>query len=159
MATKRTGFDGTDSIADAIPHKPVARYACSAHQCPMPGTIFSGGSGGMCAYHIGTHGTDWPRITRVLLDWQCVTLEINAIRRAHCDMELSGHPDELAKRFADAWARMQPLVAGAWEEELKPGNLKSGHPETYRDWGMRLERFIGQRVVEVLRKRLGAKAA
>jgi len=155
---RQTFNDDDDSIANSIPHKPVARFACAAGQCPMPGTIFTG-STGLCVYHVGAHAGDWHRITRVLVDWQCVMDEINAARRAHCSHDLAGNPDALERLFGDAWKRLQPMVAGAWEDDLKPGAVKAGQPEDYREWGIRLERFIGQRVVEILRKRLGAKAA
>jgi hypothetical protein len=157
MATRKT-FDESDSIADAIPHKPVRRYQCAAHQCPMPGTMSGEGGSGICAYHYGTHGTDWPRITHVLLDWAILSDEVNHCRRLHCDPANSTSPDLLDGEFKLAVERVLQ-GAGTWADELKPGLNRRGDPEAYQVWVYRLECFLGQRVVESLSKRLGKKAA
>lgn len=152
---KRT--DG-ENIADAMPHRPVQRsYRCAAHGCPMAGAIFerSGQEGGICAYHYGANTADWGRITRALTDWDSVTAEIGECRRVHMDPQLSARPDEVEKLFKAAAARMEPLV-GTWWDEIKPQAGKGGRMDTYRDWGMRLETFIGSRVVGELTRRKAA---
>lgn len=143
------------------PPKP-RRYPCFAAGCPMPGTIFLGagvgGTGdaqGSCAWHYAVQPHDIPKVTRVLLDWQCVAYEVREARRAHTSSELASNPQGLADAFDAAWQRVQPLVPG-WEDELRPGIARSskgealGHREDYRAWGQRLERFLGARVVESL---------
>jgi len=147
-----------ESIADAIPHKSVKRYACIANNCPMPGAIFSGSGGGMCAYHYGTNSEDWGRITRTLQDWQCVTDEINACREAFNNPSTATRPAVLEAMFDSAWRRLQPLV-GSWSEDVKPQLTKGGKPDSYGSWILRLERFIGARVVDCIRHQVGRKAA
>lgn len=146
------------SIADAIPHKPVMRYQCAANQCPMPGTMSGEGGSGVCAYHYGTHGTDWPRITQTLLDWAILSDEITHCRSLHCNPANATSPDVLEQEFGLATARVMQ-GAGAWSDQLKPGLNRSGNPESYQAWVYRLECFLGQRVVECLTKKLGKKAA
>lgn len=157
MATRRT-FTEDESIADAIPHKAVRRYACAAHQCPMAGTISGEGGKGICAYHYNTHGTDWPRITQTLLDWAILGDEVNHCRSLHCDPANTTKPDVLEAEFKLAVERVLQ-GAGHWINELQPGKSRRGDPETYQVWAYRMECFLGQRVVECLSKRLGAKAA
>ena len=141
---------------------PARRYPCFANGCPMPGTIWpgavQGGTGdepGTCAWHYGVQTHDIPKVTRVLLDWQCVSFEVNEARRAHTSSELACNPKALADAFAAAWERLQPQV-GEWAEELRPGTARNsrgdrlGHREDYASWARRLERFLGARVVEVL---------
>lgn len=157
MATRKT-FSDDDSIANAIPHNPVKRYACTAHECPMPG-VMSGESGrDVCAYHWNTNAQDWPRITRTLLDWAIVTEEIVHCRRVLTAPETATNPEAIADEFRRAWARVE-AGADAWVEELKPQPGRGGHMDSYGSWALRLERFIGQRVVDVLRHRVGSKAA
>lgn len=158
MATRKTFNDDDDSIANSIPHTPVKRFACIANQCPMTGAIFGGGGGGMCAYHYATNSADWGRITRTLLDWAIVTDEINTCRRAHINPETATSPAVLEQLFRQAWARVEPGV-GTWGEDLKPQPGKGGAMDNYGAWGLRLERFIGQRVVESIRHQIGRKAA
>lgn len=156
MATTRKTFDENDdaSIADAIPHRSTRpSYGCMAHDCPMAGAIFTGGDGGICAYHHGTHGTDWPRITRALQDWHCLTAEINDCRRAHRNPLTAMDGKVLDHLFAKAWQRLQPLVGEDWGAELRPSKYPNGFAESYRDWGVRLERFLAKRVTEAIRTR------
>lgn len=142
----------------SVPDKPaVKRYPCFADQCPMPGSIFASGTdkAGACAWHYGVLPNDIPKVTRVLLDWQCVSSEVNAARRL-----LTGPAAADAKAqdeaFASAWNRLQGFIDTTWQAELKPGNARTSkgeeHPfrEGYGDWAKRLERFLGARVVEVL---------
>ena len=158
MATRKTFNADDDSIANAIPHKAVMRYECMAHQCPMPGTMSGEGGSGICSYHYNTHGTDWPRITRKLLDWGILSDEVNHCRSLHCNPGNSTRPDLLDVEFKLAVARVLQ-GAGTWADELKPGLNRRGDPETYQVWVYRLECFLGQRVVETLSKRMGLKAA
>lgn len=135
---------------------PVRRYPCFAEQCPMPGTIFSNGTdkAGTCAWHYGVMPSDIPKVTRVLLDWQCVSSEIRAARRCLTG-PMASDPAGLQREFEAAWQRVRG-VAGAWETELAPGTIRTakgvdtGHPQSYADWAKHLERFLGARVVEVL---------
>lgn len=123
------------------------RYPCFATGCPMPGTIFTGttDSPGTCAWHYGVLPTDIPKVTQRLLDWECVSLEINAARRVltgdkACD------PKAQDDAMAEGWARLQPaMAAGGWSNELAP---RDG--ERLGQWSRRLEAFLGARVVEVL---------
>jgi hypothetical protein len=157
MATRKS-FTEDDNIANAIPHNPVRRYACVAHQCTMVGSMAGEGAGGICAYHYNTHSTDWPRITQTLLDWAIVSEEINLCRSLHRDPANSTKPDVLEGEFALAVQRVLQ-GAGTWADELKPGMNRRGYPESYQVWAYRLECFLGQRVVECLSKRIGRKAA
>lgn len=147
------------SLADEIPHTPVAkRYDCAAHNCPMVGSIFESGSqgAGICAYHFGANPTDWPRISQALHDWACVTDEIRECRRAHTDAATALNPGELQRLFAQAQARVEPLV-GTWWDQLKPqAHGRHNTPDTYRSWGQRLESFIGSKVVAEMTRRRAA---
>ena len=158
MATRKTFNDDDDSIANAIPHRPVRTYACSANQCPMSGAIFASTGTGVCAYHYGTHGSDWPRITQTLLDWAIVSEEISHARRLFCNPSTAADPAHLAKEFTAATQRVQS-GAGSWWPELKPQLTRGGQMDTFSSWINRLEAFLGQRVVESLRHRIGRKAA
>lgn len=132
--------------------KPMPRFACFADACPMPGTIFPGagvgGTGdrpGTCAWHYAVNANDIPRITQVLQDWHCVAREVNAARRAQYG-ETASDPKAMDALFAQSVSRLRPHVqAGGWRDEFEalPG-------EHFREWGQRLEAFIGGRVVEVL---------
>lgn len=158
MATRKTFNDDEDSIANAIPHKPVIRYQCAAQQCPMPGTMSGEGASGVCSYHWNTFAGDWPRITQALLDWSILSEEVVHCRRLHCNPGNATKPDLLESEFKLAVARVVQ-GAGTWADELKPGLNRRGAPEDYQAWTYRLECFLGQRVVECLSKRMGAKAA
>lgn len=156
----RTPYTKPDeNLSDAIPHKPAPRRnPCFADGCPMAGTMFPEGVGGerpgSCAFHYGINASDIPRVTRVLLDWACVSEEVRAARRALTG-EYAADPKALDALFVTAWQRLRPLVSG-WEAQLAPGNVHSskgedrGFREGYSDWSKKLERFLGGRVVEVL---------
>lgn len=119
--------------------------------CPMPGSIFVGSnSGGMCSYHYQTDSADWPRISRTLHDWGVVTNEINACRTAHTSRATATRPAALAELFKQAWSRLEPMVEG-WENELRPQLCEGGKMDSYSSWGLRLEKFMGKRVVELIR--------
>ena len=159
MATaKRTSFSESNSFVDVIPANQPKRYACAAHQCPMAGTLSGEGGHGVCAYHCATNPKDWGHISRTLIDWQCVTDEINACRRTHTNPETATDPGLIARLYAQAWVRLEPLI-GTWEKDIRPQPDKSGSTEGYQAWGLRLECFLGGRVVEALRHQLGRKAA
>jgi hypothetical protein len=166
MATRHTLNDAyrggrvhPEEPVEDKPNRP--RYPCFAEGCPMAGTIFPGagvgGTGdrpGTCAWHYGIVPTDIPKVTRVLLDWQCVAVEVREARRALTG-EIASDPKALAIAFSTAWERLQPLVTG-WEDQLAPGTIRTSkgadtrHRQSYGDWAKHLERFIGARVVEVL---------
>lgn len=161
----RIDFDRDGSIADALPHNPV-RNRCFAERCPMPGSLTLSGSGNAtCAWHYGVLSTDIPKVTQVLLDWDCVSFEIREARRVLTG-ELASNPGALKRLFEAAWERLRPLVH-EYAEELKPGNIRTSKgvdrgqlfPEAYGDWAKRLERFIGGKVVEVLSIRRNREAA
>jgi hypothetical protein len=129
-------------------------YRCVANNCPMPGSISGiGEGGGVCAWHYGANASDWPRITQKLLDWGCVTFEVNECRRIHTESESAYNARAIADAFAAACQRLQPQAGAWWDDTLKPGLLKSGFPESYRDWGNRLERFVGGQVQEQQNRR------
>jgi len=156
-----TGFkkpEKNESIADALAHVPTKRYPCLVNGCPMCGAIFSGSGGGICAYHYGTNPEDWPRITHTLTDWQCVTDEINGARQALTNSRTASSPSALDALFAAAWRRLEPLALH-WAADLKPQPGRGGRMDTYSTWALRLECFIGARVVESIRGQLGRKAA
>jgi hypothetical protein len=147
-----------DSIANAIPHRSVKRYTCMANQCPMPGTISGEGGNGVCAYHYNTHGPDWPRITQTLLDWAILTEEINHCRKVLTDPATAAKPAIIADEFRIAWQRIKDNL-GPWTDAVKPQLTRGGHTDSYGSWALRLEQFMGQRVVECLSKRVGRQAA
>lgn len=151
-------FAKPESIADAIPHKSVKRYTCEAHQCPMPGTMFGEGGNGVCAYHYATNYTDRPRISQTLNEWAILTQEINHSRKVLTDPATAAKPGLIADEFRLAWDRIKGNL-GPWIDAVKPQLTKGGHMDSYGSWALRLEQFIGQRVVECLSKRVGRIAA
>ena len=120
-------------------------YRCLVSFCPMTGGIFLAGphAPGICAYHYGTTGREVERVTQVLLDWECVTYEINACRSAHRNVYI----DKAA--LAKAWIRLQPALGAGWAVELAPPALCN-----YGQWGRRLEKFLEARVREVIQKKV-----
>lgn len=148
MFTRHRLSDDDGSLADAIPHKPApTRYRCEAHECPMPGTMFpSGSKGGVCAWHYGAISSDWPRISRVLLDWGAVAYEVDECRRVHTASESACDPKAQDALYATAVERLSPfMAAGGWTAEFEAMRGRS-----YAQWGRRLEEFLGARVVEAL---------
>jgi hypothetical protein len=140
------------AITDQTPRK---RYPCFAGGCPMPGSIFTGGtdSPGVCAWHYRVAPNDIPKVTQALRDWECVAYEVREARRVLTG-EMATSPKAVEDAFAQAWERLEPL-AGDYLELLKPGNIRqrTGRElpfrETYSDWAKRLTEFLGARVVEV----------
>lgn len=132
------------------------RHTCFATGCPMPGTMFAGGTDrpGSCVWHYGVQPTDIPKVTQVLRDWICVSAEIEHARRCLAG-DLASDPAALKFEFDAAWQRLLPM-ASSWQAELAPGTIRTskgvdtGHRQGYSDWAKHLERFIGARVVEVL---------
>jgi hypothetical protein len=129
--------------ATAIAEKTAPmRYPCAAQGCAMPGALFpTGASGGLCVYHYDAGAHEWPRITRVLRDWKCVTDIINEAKRLHSDVKTCMDVRLQNEKFADAWEHLQEL-APAWVDSLAPRPTKAGFPETYREWTNRLEYFL-----------------
>lgn len=119
-------------------------YRCLVSFCPMTGAIFLAGPNapGICSHHFGATGHDIPRITQILVDWECLTYEINACRRAHREVVL----DKAA--LAKAWTRLQPALGADWVAELTPPPGCS-----YRHWGQRLEKFMDARVKEATQRK------
>lgn len=139
-------FSEDDAAAADLQHQRT-RYPCAAQQCPMPGTLYPSGSrDGLCAWHYGTLASDWPRISQVLVDWGCVSYEVDECRRVHTASESAADPKAQETLFANAVERLRPLVAASgWGPELEPKA-----DERYANWGRRLEEFLGARVVERL---------
>lgn len=117
------------------------RYRCFVNQCPMTGAIFLNGpdAPGICGHHFGTAGHDIVRVTQALLDWECITYEINLCRVALLKVDLD------REAVAKSWTRLQPALArGGWGNELAPFS------ENYPQWGRKLERFLEARVKEAI---------
>jgi len=118
------------------------QYRCFVNQCPMTGGIFLSGSQGpgICGHHYGTTGHDIVRVTQTLLDWECVTYEINLCRSALLKVDVD------REAVAKSWTRLQPALSrGGWGDELAPSG------ESYPQWGQKLERFLEARVKETTR--------
>lgn len=133
-----------DATAITPPSTPKRlRYPCAAHQCPMPGTMFLGGRDeGVCGWHARENPADWSRITQAIHDWECVVRTINRCRRVMTDPATCADAKAQDAAKADAWATMQPAVAGSgWKNRVAPGER-----ENLGDWGRRLEGFLGARV-------------
>lgn len=118
-------------------------YACRAHQCPFPGTIFvGGGEEGICAYHFGVVGNDFVRVTQILANWDPIVQECVAARRFSNDAEKCGDIAGERQEMAAAWARLVPWLLGSgWKNRVAPIEK-----ETYVEWGKRLEKFVHARV-------------
>jgi hypothetical protein len=156
MGNARRGFDPTaeDSIANAVPKAPIRKHACFAAGCPMPGTIFRDGSGtsGICAWHYGALPSDLPVITQVLKDWQCVSSEVQAARRALTG-EFACDPKALKGLFGQAAERVRRATAGGgWGDTFEPRER-----EDYGTWCRRLEGFLTVRVAETVSSRHGQR--
>ena len=126
----------------------IIRYQCAAHNCPMVGSIFpGGGQSGVCGYHYDTQAHEWRRTTQILIDWACVTDEINAARRAQINPKTSLNAVAMQNEFTRAWRTLEPL-ANNWTEQLRPlPNM------TYAQWGRHLEKFMNE-ILKVKRKAL-----
>lgn len=123
------------------------RYRCFANGCPMPGTIFTGGSdSGVCAWHFGCNADDLPRVSRCIADWECVANAINAGRTFTNDpMKATAAKGDTAE-LAAMWADLLPSVLGSgWKNRIEP---TAG--ERLGDWTRRLERFLANRIKEAL---------
>jgi hypothetical protein len=139
-----------DSGQDAGATRPS--FACNANGCPMTGSIFLGNGGrGICHYHYAQNSSDWPRITKVLSDWRCITFEINDARRVLCDQDLCTDVKAQNDAFRTAWERLLPvLVASGWAAtELAP---RDG--EQLGSWTRRLEAFMGVQVAQAIHQRV-----
>jgi hypothetical protein len=128
--------------SDDQPTAPVfSTHACAARGCPLVGSIFAeGGNTGVCAFHYDAAPQDWPRITRVLADWACVTDEITIARRRLTDRKYSLQPTALRAAMMDGWDRLGPQ-APAFTDQLAP--LAD---EDYGHWASRLEKFMRGRL-------------
>lgn len=143
---RRPQFAAGEDHADEADDTTVRyhRRPCDAHGCPMPGAIFLNGhdAPGICAWHFGANGSDFPRITAALLRWQCVSDEINAARRVINDPMMATDVKAQKRAIHEAWIRLQPAVDGSgWEAALKP--LDS---EPIGDWCRRITDFLVVRI-------------
>lgn len=146
----RGGRVFSDQDAAEPPPPAVRRYPCFADGCPMAGTIFpegvTGERPGTCVFHYAVQASDIWKVTRALTDWKCVSDEIQCCRRVLTSPETASDATAQDAAFATAVERLRPAVqAGGWNDWFEPGPH-----ETYHGWGLRLERFLGGRVVEVL---------
>lgn len=137
-----------EDVAEAPVAPRRLRYPCIAHNCPMPGTIFPGGTTqGICAWHITATGDQLPKVTQALQDWQCLAIAINRGRAALVNPATCASPKELDRTQAELWGSLKESLAGSgWTERLKPEPQ-----ERLPDWSRRLERFLANRVKERLR--------
>ena len=85
-------------------------------------------------------------------------LFIHHCRKVLTDPNTATHPAAIEAEFTKAWKRLEPSV-GTWVDDLKPQITRGAKMDSYGSWGLRLEQFMGQRVVECLRHQLGRKAA
>lgn len=146
MATTRKPFNPSvdpEAIDDA-PSGKVLHGACFAAGCPMPGSMSSGGNSWSCAWHYAAQPSTIPRITQVLRDWECLTYEINAGRRAltgkHC-----ADPKVLHDLYIEAQERVKvATAAGGWADAFDGAGMD------YRTWLYKLDMFLGQRVALTL---------
>jgi hypothetical protein len=139
--------------ADAPPadpnDRPRIRNRCFADGCPMPGTMWttqlSDGNNppGSCAWHYGVVPSDIPKVTRVLLDWQCVSYEVNEARRALTG-QAAADPAALDALYGMAVERLKAATRdGGWGDTF-------GRSGDYSDWMRGLQAFLGAKVLEVL---------
>ena len=126
-ATRAVGARANDNEAQQRP-----RYRCAAFDCPMTGSIFLGSGDGVCAWHYGSESHDWPRITRVLDDWRCVTQQINAVRRVLVEQPSNGKAHDAILRAA---RDELPQVAPQW-------GLEPAEHEDIGAWARRLAGFL-----------------
>lgn len=127
------------------------RYPCRANNCPLPGTIFLGGSdSGICAWHYGSNGDEIPKVTQTALDWACITSEIEAARQLLNDPASATNPRAHRDALFAAWGRVLPSVVGSgWKHRMEA--LPS---ESYGEWALRMERFLLNRVKERITDRV-----
>src|SRR5882672_6178119 len=114
-------FEATRAVGARAPQQqPRPAFRCVAHDCPMPGAIFtSGARDGICTWHYGATPRDFPRITQLLHDWACVTDEILNARRELCGQATC--MDAAREPVERAWERLRPaLRSGPWLDELRP---------------------------------------
>jgi len=142
-ANRRYGFNDDDNAPEQQQAAPVNRMACSAHGCTLAGAILNhpGEPSGLCAYHHAANPHDWPKVTQKMNDWSCVTEAITDCRRIHSRPETAANSRLIAEKYALAVAKLKAFAVD-WTDELAPKNDHSGTVETYRAWGLRLERFL-----------------
>ena len=137
------------TIADAIPHTPTGgpRFKCAANGCNLAGTIFesSGQKQGACVYHYAASTNDWPKITAVLTEWECLSSEIDLCRSILTNPKTCSDHKTIDNEFRAAIARLEPIVE-TWWDDLKPQAGRGGRTDDYRSWCQRLERFLGGKV-------------
>jgi hypothetical protein len=135
-----------DETEDEQPRVPArARHECCANGCPMPGSMFPSGGRGICAWHYGTNSDDWSRITEVFRgSWFMVARELLRARRTLCDPDLCTNVRALGEAYRDGAERLR--LAGG------PPGLAPQDKESLSQWTLRLEAFLGARVLEVVRK-------
>jgi len=85
----------------------------------------------VCAWHYGCESHDWPRITRVLDDWRCVTQQINAVRRVLVEQPSNGKAHDAILRVArDELSQVAPqwgLEPAEHEPESVASRMNTHH--------------------------------
>jgi hypothetical protein len=140
--SRRTAFDANadhTQVPDTGPQR--LRYPCRSEGCPMPGTV-----DGECGYHYRENPSQWGQITRVLVDWECVTQAVRTARRVMTAPDTCVDPKAQELALIDAWKRLLPAVVhSGWRQRLEPQPR-----ENLGDWGRRIEVFLGARIKECL---------
>jgi hypothetical protein len=147
---RKTYISGND--APAIQDEPrQLRYHCFANNCPMPGTIFPGGSdSGVCAWHYGCNGSEVAKVSQVLADWDCVVRVVNAGRRCLTGADTATDGRAQSGELAALWRDLAPAVwDSGWKLRVEP---QAG--ENLGDWTRRMERFLRNRCKEALTGRV-----
>jgi hypothetical protein len=142
----KSHFDAAGELPAPVVQKQL-RYHCFANNCPMPGTIFPGGSdSGVCAWHYGCNGSEVAKVSQVLADWDCVVRVVNAGRRVLTAPETATDGRQQTAEWAALWAELGASVAGSgWKQRVEP---ETG--ENLGDWTRRMERFLKNRCKESL---------
>lgn len=144
---KRANFDETaDESHQLVMSKRSTTYPCRANGCPMPGTIFSGATDGegICAWHYSAE--DLPKVTRVLNDWECLTIAINRGRAFICNPDVAANVKRQREMLLALWSDVSSSVTGSgWKIRTEPFR-----GEILGDWVRRMEQFLNNRVKEVV---------
>lgn len=149
---KRMTFDASqEQPARLAPPRPT--YVCTAHGCPLAGSISESGgdSPGFCAYHFGAPADRWQAITEAIArQHRALAGEIITARRYFAGMP--GRGDSEGRCLLEAWQRLAPHGY-----DLNPATcIEHGGqrvPVTgYQQWASRCETLLGKLVGPLLAK-------